>query len=60
MSAFESIASVLMLGGCIWVLRFLLPRARRGGDGFGVVCSLLTALVCLFGFLFIGVAAISR
>jgi hypothetical protein len=54
------VVSLLMLGGCLWALRFLLPRAKREGDGFGVVCSLLTALVCLFGFLFIGIAAISR
>jgi hypothetical protein len=60
MSTLESIASVLMLGGSLWALRFLLPRARREGDGFGVACSLLTALVCLFGFLFLGVGAISR
>ena len=60
MRPLESVASVLMLGGCIWALRFLLPRARREGDGFGVVCSVLTALVCLFGFLLIGIAAVSR
>lgn len=60
MRPLESVASVLMLGGGIRALRFLLPRARREGDGFGAVCSVLTALVCLFGFLFIGIAAVSR
>lgn len=52
--------SVLMLGGAIWSVLFLLPRARREQDTFGIVCSLLMALLGLMGWLFIGVGVLSR
>jgi hypothetical protein len=52
--------SVLMLGGAIWSVLFLLPKARREQDTFGIVCSLLMALLGLMGWLFIGVGVLSR
>ena len=51
--------SILMLGGAIWSILFLLPKARREQDTFGIICSLLMALVGLLGWLFIGVGALS-
>lgn len=51
----EGSVSVVMLGAFIWALAFLLPKARRQHDTFGVICSLLTALAGLFGFLFFGI-----
>jgi hypothetical protein len=54
MAIIENVMSVVMLGGSIWVLLYPLPRARREHDGFGIVCSLLTALVGLVGWLFLG------
>ena len=52
--------SIFMLGGAIWSVLFLLPKARRARDTFGIVCSLLVALVGLVGWLFIGVGVLSR
>lgn len=52
--------SALMLGGAIWSILFLLPKARREEDTFGIVCSLLAALVGLAGWLFIGVGVLSN
>jgi len=51
--------SILMLGGAIWSILFLFPKARREQDTFGIICSLLMALVGLLGWLFIGVGALS-
>ena len=51
----QSVLSIVMLGASIWVLLFLLPKARREHDRFGVLCSLLTALVGLVGWLFLGI-----
>jgi hypothetical protein len=52
--------SIVLLGGAIWSLLFLLPKARRERDAFGIICALLMALVGLFGWLFIGVGVRSR
>ena len=60
MRIFESGLSLFSLAGFIWVVVFLLPKARREHDTFVLICSLLTALVTLIGFLFIGTLAISR
>ena len=53
----QIVLSVLLLGGFLWAVGFLLPKARREHDPFGIVCSLLLALLTLFGWLFFGVAA---
>jgi hypothetical protein len=60
MTSVENVISIVMLGGSIWVLLFLLPKARREHDTFAIICSLLTALVGLIGWLFIGVGTHSR
>ena len=60
MTSVETFVSVMMLGGSIWALVFLLPRARREHSTFGIVCSLLTALVAFIGFLFVGIGTHSR
>src|SRR5512140_913385 len=50
----EDFLSLVLLGGFLWVLAFLLPKARRERDVFGVVCALLAALLALAGWLLIG------
>jgi thiol:disulfide interchange protein len=60
MTTIEGALSVVMLGAFIWVLMFLLPKARREHDRFGIVCSLLAALVALIGWLYIGIGTRSR
>jgi hypothetical protein len=59
-SSVQLAISIFMLGGAIWSVLFLLPRARRDQDTFGIVCSLLAALFGLAGWLFIGVGVLSR
>lgn len=51
----QIVLSVVALGGSIWVLLYLLPKARRERDRFGILCSLLTALVGLIGWLLLGI-----
>jgi hypothetical protein len=51
----ESILSVAMLGVVIWTLRFLLPRAIRDKDGFGLVVAVITVLLAFAGWALIGV-----
>jgi hypothetical protein len=58
--ATDSWLSAFMLGSFIWVVTFLLPRARREDDRFGVICSLLAALLALVGWLVIGTGTRSR
>ena len=55
MTTTENILSVAMLGGAFWALLFLLPKARRVHDRFGVICAVVTALVGLIGWLLLGV-----
>lgn len=49
-----------LLGAAIWVAVFLLPKARREQDTFGIVCSILAFLVAVFGWLFLGGGVRSR
>jgi drug/metabolite transporter (DMT)-like permease len=60
MTTIESVLSLLMLSGFIWVVGFLLPRARREHSRFAVICSLIAALAALIGWLFISVGTRSR
>jgi hypothetical protein len=53
----ESAVSLTMLSGFIWVVAFLLPKARREHDVFGIICSLVMAFVALVGWLLIGTGA---
>jgi hypothetical protein len=55
MSTTEHVVSVLMLGAAIWALQYLLPRARREHDGFGIACAVAMALLGLFAWLLFGV-----
>jgi hypothetical protein len=43
----EGFFSLVLLGGFIWAIAFLLPKARRERDTFGIVCSILAALHAL-------------
>ncbi len=56
----EAGLSVALLAMFLWELVYRLPKAHRDGDTFGVVFSLLTCLVALFGWLFLGVGARSQ
>jgi hypothetical protein len=49
-----------MLSALIWVAGFLFPKAVRERDVFGLICSILAALVSVIGWLLIGSAAHSR
>jgi hypothetical protein len=53
----EVALSVALLAMFLWELAYRLPKACRDRDRFGVVFSLLTCLVALFGWLFIGIGA---
>ena len=53
----DAVLSVALLAMFLWEVGYRLPKAYRDGDRFGVVFSLLTCLVALFGWLFIGIAA---
>lgn len=51
----QTVLSIAMLSSAIWSILYLLPRARREEDRFGVACALMLALLGLFGCLFVGV-----
>lgn len=52
-----SALGTVMLAAAIWAASVLLPRARRQGDRFALVCALLSLLVALLGWLLIGPVA---
>ena len=56
----ESILSWFMLIAVIWTVRFLIPKAVRARELFGVICSALAALVALVAWLLIAAIAHSR
>ena len=53
----ETVLSVGMLGGFIWVVRFMLPKARKERDPLALTSAVLTAVLALLAWLLIGVAA---
>lgn len=57
MRLLETALSVATLGAFLWVVFYQLPKARREHDRFALICSILTALLTLFGWLFFGIAA---
>jgi hypothetical protein len=59
MAVFVRVMSVLALGGFLWVVTYLLPRAWREQECFPVVCALLTALLALILWLFITAEPVS-
>jgi type II secretory pathway component PulF len=56
METLESGLSIVSLAAFIWVLNYLLPKARREYDSFATICALLTAVLTLFGFFLFGIA----
>jgi hypothetical protein len=52
---FETLFSVAMLGGFIWAVRFLLPRAIKEHDRMALTCAVLTAALALLMWLLVGV-----
>jgi hypothetical protein len=51
----ETVWSIAMLGGFIWAVRFLVPRAVKQDDRLAVTSAVLTAVIALFLWLLIGV-----
>jgi len=43
-----------MLGGFIWAVRFLLPRAFKEHDAMALTCAVLIAVLALLAWLLIG------
>lgn len=55
----EAVLSVAALGGFLWTLRYLVPKALKERDRFAVGSALLTAALALFTWLLIGVSVSS-
>jgi hypothetical protein len=53
----EAVLSGVMLTAFVWASTFLIPNAIRERNGFGVLCSVLVALIGLLGWLLIGAHA---
>jgi hypothetical protein len=52
--ATADVVAWLMLTVFIWAAGFLVPRATRERNRFGLICSLMTALIALASWLLIG------
>ncbi len=52
---FETLFSVALLAGFIWVMRFLLPRAIKQQDWLALLSALLTAALALAAWLMFGI-----
>jgi len=50
----ETILSIAALGGFIWGVGFLVPRAVKEKDRLALTCAVLTAVVALLAWLLIG------
>ena len=51
----ETALSIGMLGGFIWVVRYVVPRAVKEQDPMALTCAVLTAVLALVAWLLIGV-----
>jgi hypothetical protein len=51
----QMLLSIAMLGAFIWAMSFLLPRAIRQRDGLALTSAILTAVLALFAWLWVGV-----
>ena len=51
----QTLLSIAMLGGFIWAVRFLLPRAINERDTLALTAALLTAALALLAWLLFGV-----
>jgi hypothetical protein len=60
MTSVEPVLSWLVLSGLMWVTRYLVPKAVCERNVFGLICSILAALVSTIGWLLIGSVAHSR
>lgn len=56
---FEILLSTAMLGGFVWAMKFLLPRAIAERDPMAITCAALTGMVALAAWLLLGVRASS-
>ena len=56
----ETLFSVILLAGFIWVMRFLLPKAIKEHDWLALLSALLTAALTLIAWLMFGVGLRSR
>jgi uncharacterized membrane protein len=56
----EAALSVAMLGGFLWAMRFLLPKALKEHDPLAIVAAIMTAALALLTWLLIGVRVVSR
>jgi hypothetical protein len=55
LSLLDGAIEVVALATAIWVFAFQLPKARRDQDPFALICSLLTGLLALVAWLFVGI-----
>jgi hypothetical protein len=55
----EAMFSVAMLGGFIWAVRVMLPKAMKEQDTLALSAALLTAVLTLLAWLFVGVRVTS-
>lgn len=55
---FDMVLSIATLGGFIWVVRYLLPKAIKEREPFALACALLTAVLALLAWLLIGVVRV--
>lgn len=53
----ETVFSVSALGAFIWVVRDLVPKAVRERDAFALGCAVLTAVLVLLAYLWVGVGS---
>ena len=56
----ETAFSVAMLGGFLWSMRFLLPRALKEHDPLAIASAVVTAALALLTWLLTGVKVVSR
>jgi len=56
----ETAFTVAMLGGFLWAVRFLLPKALKEHDALAIVAAVVTAALALLAWLLIGVRVVSR
>jgi uncharacterized membrane protein len=56
----EAVFSVAMLGGFIWAVRFMVPRAVKSHDPLAMTSAVLTAVLALLAWLLVGVRVIGQ
>jgi hypothetical protein len=56
----ERIVSMVMLTEFIWVVAFLLPKARRERDRYGAIVATVAGALALIAWLLMGISTRSR